>query len=527
MPLVALICGMDRKSDFLSPSAETGYTSPTRPQGVVDSGHRQRITDSIVVVMNPSRHLRGVVPVLLTGFALLCGTIAVKTATCRAGEYLNSAHGQHVSRNDTAAAGYAIGNCAHCHEQHASINGVEPAPVGGTPSAYLGFALEENLCFGCHGFGGLGTATDNIETDITKSYGHNPVNYSGLHKTNETLGDISSNKHVECTDCHNPHRAGSTTHSTGSNAIASTSPLYEVTGVEPTFSSLNWTTPLYGTTLQTATKEYQLCFKCHSGANTNVTSWGGAGAEAFTDVALEFSPSNRSGHPVVTGLNNYTNSLDVNRGSGPYKGLHNEIDGTNWWDQLLDPWGTNAGSQTMYCSDCHASDSTVAGPHGSDVKWMLAGVNKAWPFTTAAANGNSSGTYRAINTLYEWDSTYQQGLGTDDGCFCWNCHPPNRQGNNVHSNGNHRGAKCVDCHLRVPHGGKVSRLIAAENSSSYSSMPARYTAAGNGYNSRGTTQPIVRKFTKAANWSYNRSNCYANISGCQYHKKSSNGSESW
>ncbi len=459
---------------------------------------------------------------------MIAGSGLILTPFCEAGTYKNSAHGQNIKRTVMFNQGYATGNCAHCHEQHASVNG-----SAAVPSIYLGFGKEEDLCFGCHGSGGAGVATDDVQNDITKTYGHLVANYSDIHQARETQAEISAGSaHIECTDCHNPHVARTGNHSTGTNAITVPGPLEEVTGVEPTFSITNWTAPITYTELQSATKEYQICFKCHSGAVGDPVTWSGtSGSTAWTDVGLEFSDANMSGHPIVTGLDNYFNSLEVNRSGVLYRGLHNEVDGTNW-DQLLDPWGTNSGTQTMYCSDCHISNSTTAGPHGSSYKWMLGGTNKAWPFTTAASNGSSSGVYRSIKTLFEWDASYQQGLGTDDGCFCWNCHPPNRQGNNVHSNGNHSSGYCVDCHIRVPHGGKVSRLIAAENSATaYSSMPARYTADGLGNNSRGTSQPVVRKYTKKVQWSYGRSSCYSSLSGgpraCSYHNSSSYGSESW
>jgi len=56
-----------------------------------------------------------------------------------AGPYLNSAHGNTtygVNRSSMASLGYARANCAHCHEQHASIGGAEPAPTGGSPSPF-------------------------------------------------------------------------------------------------------------------------------------------------------------------------------------------------------------------------------------------------------------------------------------------------------------------------------------------------------------------------------------------------------
>lgn len=61
------------------------------------------------------------------------------------GPYLNSAHGNYspgygVLRTSlsTPPNDYGRGNCAHCHEQHASIGGAEPDPTGG-PDKYALF----------------------------------------------------------------------------------------------------------------------------------------------------------------------------------------------------------------------------------------------------------------------------------------------------------------------------------------------------------------------------------------------------
>lgn len=447
---------------------------------------------------------------------------------CTAGEYLKSAHGKSAQR-PVLAGKYAIGNCGHCHEQHASIKEAE-APNG--PFVYLEAENEEDLCYACHDSAEANGAPD-IKTDITtaNNHGHLVQSYSGIHRNNETL-DIT--KHIECTDCHNPHKANDTLHTPGSETeatvLTTSSPLYGVTGATPDyFSTLNkygiWQAPAIEdyTLKQTATKEYEICFKCHSLANADLTSWGGAFAEAWTDVGQEFSPYNRSGHPVVTGLNNYPNSIAVDRGTGPYKGLYNTTDGLIW-DQILDPW-SNAGQQTMYCSDCHASNSPVAGPHGSNAKWMLAGVNKAWPYTTFARNGSndtevvpdpynfttSPGTFEIFRRLENTEALPLGDLGTDNGLFCSNCHHVSQwtlQANNVHSPGQHARARCIDCHIRVPHGGKVSRLIAAVNDTTYTGhLPPRYTGSGTGYNGSGGTIPAVKLYQKRANWSYNPGRC--------------------
>jgi hypothetical protein len=123
------------------------------------------------------------------------------------------------------------------------------------------------------------------------------------------------------------------------------------------------------------TNDYQICLKCHSsyswgtGTPPNGNSPNGtATSPIMTDVAQEFSPKNLSGHPITTGLNNYSNS------KAP-KAL-----GTA---QLKAPWNVNVGTQTMMCSDCHDATTTnyvasaTQGPHGSANQFILRGPNAA------------------------------------------------------------------------------------------------------------------------------------------------------
>jgi hypothetical protein len=300
-------------------------------------------------------------------------------------------------------------------------------------------------------------------TAAGRSPRHRISAYTGLHKVNETRADIAASKHVECADCHNPHAAKFGNHSStapgtakGSRATTMANVLAGATGVSVTTWGANWagvTTYNPSTTtatLITATAEWQVCFKCHSGANANVATWGGTGAAAFTDLALEFNPNNASGHPIVAATP-AARQLTAAKLKG----------------------GWTPGS-IMTCADCHATDSTASkGPHGSAVKWMLTGTNKAWPYTSAASNGTNSGTLFRI-------ATYSTGNGTVNGLFCLNCHTVTAS-NNWHSgsgiaSGQHSSnniSACVSCHIRVPHGGKISRLLQTTNA------PARYRSDGN------------------------------------------------
>ena len=76
---------------------------------------------------------------------------------------------------------------------------------------------------------------------------------------------------------------------------------------------------------------------------------------------------------------------------------------------------------------------------------------------------------------------------------------------------------CVACHIRVPHGGKVSRLLRA---GATANVPARYRADGNG-NAASTV--VLITFTKSTTGSYSTSNCQ--ITGCSSH--SSAATEQW
>ena len=177
------------------------------------------------------------------------------------GPYLESAHGDAtygVLRTSLSIApnNYGRGNCAHCHEQHTSIGGIEPAP--GSPSGPDFYLLFKDLwvappqsnefCFGCHmGVGSCGTGTGSCQSDWKRtnysySYwasGDNSltcpssiyesfqfVANNGIPQSN--CGSIAGSSHLiqdlgifiagkagfpsnynyinPCSACHNPHR---------------------------------------------------------------------------------------------------------------------------------------------------------------------------------------------------------------------------------------------------------------------------------------------------------------------------------
>lgn len=363
------------------------------------------------------------------------------------------------------------------------------AALGGT----IADPYEEGFCYKCHsrvvdGQGATWTASYQFDRygrasmsatsvavyqQMQRTYGHKVQNYSGKHKaspSDETTGYIgqSTSKHIECADCHNPHGAkkgartvGGTTGNVAGPALAG------AWGYALNWSGLSlWTTPTAArySLVTSVTYEYQVCFKCHTtGTNAALSSWGGAGADAWTDVALEFNPANRSYHPV----------LAVTTGNSAYS--------TGGW--MKSPW-TNVGAQTMTCSDCHGDFSAAAaGPHGSSIRRILKGY---WPL-------NASGTAYTLNNA-------------DNDLLCRRCHnvQASTVGPTVHIRGNsaHRSTPCYRCHIVIPHGGGLQGFIGDSNGQ----MPARYAYGAN------KTNLVFTGYTGGDG--NTRTNCYV-VSGCQ------------
>jgi predicted CxxxxCH...CXXCH cytochrome family protein len=401
-------------------------------------------------------------------------------------------------------------NCTKCHADPADAR---PVASGGsfgavhssTQSSLLAGtkrvagAPGTFICYDCHGDGTNGTsryAANVLTTDMAKAVAH-PVNADAVHDSTvestvaaaagATGNVFATSRHANCLDCHEPHAAKSGTHTYSTAADSSrhnvSPPLTGVSGVSVTYGTTNFAPPAYTWVPASPTGaafEYQICFKCHSsfawGTGTPPSGISANGAQinpVETDVAAEFSPANRSGHPIYTGLSAYT-------GSSAPKALPTA--------NMKTPWDVNVGTQTMMCSDCHNTDaaSTAAqGPHGSAVSFMLRGPNTAWPNVTLANYGTS---------------------------FCANCH--NDFTDNPHSTGAHQNFPCYRCHVVVPHGSKMSRLIADNDT-----MPARY-----GYNGALNTQ-YIQSFTKASTQSgYSESNCRAQ---CHSAHSSRTPSENW
>jgi hypothetical protein len=256
-------------------------------------------------------------------------------------------------------------SCLNCHDTH-TVQGARHLLREGTDSPVSpktgGSAALEEACYTCHsadggvlnGQGGGSFQVPDIKTDFTTGLTHMPIDNSDQQTTEEihTALDAdlfesaanlnNANRHVECTDCHNPHRvlknrlfnntggtqAGTHDHSSGHTNIAS-GVLRGSWGVEPVYGSNVFSPTNFpisynvkrgdggtGASILVSsahvTREYQICLKCHSdyayGANppsltntTGGTSSGTNDVDQFTNQAMEFNaPASHQGQPAST-----------------------------------------------------------------------------------------------------------------------------------------------------------------------------------------------------------------------------------
>lgn len=196
---------------------------------------------------------------------------------------------------------------------------------------------EEKVCFDCHGSiaarekmivkGYLADKNtpelQDIEAELLKPYNHPVITVSGAHHSSEILPEELSNalRHAECADCHNPH------------VVAKGDPFLGLQGKR------------IGNMVGEIEKEYDLCYRCHSGS-ANLPG-------LATNKALEFRTTNPSFHPV--------------EGEGRRAVVVS----------LREPYASRkerpGDISIIGCSDCHGSDNPLGpkGPHGSIYPGLL------------------------------------------------------------------------------------------------------------------------------------------------------------
>jgi predicted CXXCH cytochrome family protein len=218
---------------------------------------------------------------------------------------------------DSRYSTVAENGCKICHAPHSA----------GGRERLLRYAFEEDNCLSCHNGG---TASTDIARELTRRSGHFVQSDAGIHDAAEDYSSGTIQRHVECADCHNPHRANGG----GSAGGAVSGPNTGVRGIDSA-----------GQPILQAQYLYEICYKCHGDENAG-SALPVTRQIAQLNVRMEFDPSNPSHHAVA----------------GP--GVNPDV------PSLLPPYGTNS---LLSCLDCHnASGGTGQnGPHGSDFDHLL------------------------------------------------------------------------------------------------------------------------------------------------------------
>ncbi|MBL8923871.1 MAG: cytochrome c3 family protein [Myxococcaceae bacterium] len=234
-------------------------------------------------------------------------------------------------------------SCLNCHAPH---NAPAGSPRLLREGALAGLPTLERTCYRCHTAAASGGIAANIEAEFAKAYRH-PVAGQAAHEPVFPLAGaaepvLNTTAHVECADCHNPHRATAANRLKGMRGVGIDAGLVDdVAG-------------------QGQIAMHEVCFRCHSSTVTSVIPGVTQSGLTPSDKRREFDPGNSAFHPVAAPGRNKSANLAAQLSSAG-----------------LTP------NDTITCADCHASNATagtrgrvtpaagISGPHGSTNRALL------------------------------------------------------------------------------------------------------------------------------------------------------------
>lgn len=454
--------------------------------------------------------------------------------------------------------------CLNCHDTH-TVQGARRLlreGTGATPGTALylggskagGSAALEETCYQCHTDATTSILTDstidppNVKQDFALAYrmrirsADQPAGGTETHDIggsfNDTFNDCTgvankcgadliesrsqlgngnaNNRHVECSDCHNPHRVAKFQLFYGNNGditgAANTSAAHKHTdasgythtnvasgalrgswGVEPAYTCCSFhsgptnytvrrgdpgndyvpndSTPDTKTYL---TREYQVCLKCHSSFaygttppnldtdNTKgLTPSGTNSLLQYTDQAKEFqAPATHTGEwtsTLAVDMGNDGGALDANANAKNHRSWHPVMGATGRTATKRGITATSAfrlpWSNALGTQTMYCSDC-----HGSSTDTT----------TVIPSTGNTSGPHGS--TLpFLLKGVWGAGMNTGTtNLLCLKCHNPTSSSGfsgggkgNLHAYHITKIGKinCVWCHVAVPHGWKNRSLL--------------------------------------------------------------------
>jgi predicted CXXCH cytochrome family protein len=312
------------------------------------------------------------------------------------------------AKTDTAQRG----SCAQCHQPHGWPDSANTA----TKYPTLLVERANQLCTTCHDADGPAQA--NLQAEFAKASNHPLGLAPGAHSATEP--GIVQTRHVECGDCHNPHRA----QVRASLPVASagprpaSGPLAGVRGVNLDNAEVN-----------PANFEYEICLRCH-GDSPNKPAPLIPRQFNQANLRLEFDGSYPRFHPVgAVGKNPNVPSL------------------INGWSK----------TSYMGCTSCHNNSAGPAnggngpnGAHGSANPYMLERAYSTATFTSYSEakyalcfKCHSAASILGNQSFHEHDKHVRGG-----GMPCSNCH-------DAHASAGNGKLINFDTRIVTPYNGKL------------------------------------------------------------------------
>jgi hypothetical protein len=306
-----------------------------------------------------------------------------------AGPYRDSAHGNSgygVNRSalDQLYTEFATGNCGHCHEAHASVGGIEPAPTNGpAPHALFADSFDtsrvqnfyldtDNFCFYCHNdstgqqvrnqdysstFGGgtNGSGPQSILEAFNQASYHNLYDIWNFLNNDQTYAGWFATRGNPCSACHNSHLA--------KRNWDSTQPGFPLLSA---ISMPGMADNLWGETeVMSAHIDYEAPYALLNSSREPAGVGDPDGAKTPDYIAFCISCHNSDNTIWSTALDRELTKINWNT-TQPQDDKHGALprDGT---DLFREPYAAAAVSKTNFilsCLDCHE-------PHGSENSMLL------------------------------------------------------------------------------------------------------------------------------------------------------------
>ncbi len=345
--------------------------------------------------------------------------------------------GWSLSTHEASPASVAIGGttatvsehaCMSCHAPHAPDGAQRLLRAG----ALAGVSTIEETCYQCHKAGSVG---QNIQSEFAKTSKHPVAStaYAGKHNpvfiTQPPTGlpenvllqpgvsapdaRFTDQMHVECVDCHNPHRATKASKLEGMRGIDLAGSI--VANVRNDSSAAG------------PSQQYAVCFRCHGDSYATALPATLASGLTPKNKRTEFQPGNSSQHAVGGVGRNASANLNAQ----------------------LTPNGLSVNA-VLKCTDCHNSNAYAA-TFGKVVPAVG---------SSSGPHGSTNASLLRANYLRTW--TTGQVYNANNFALCFRCHNEaalmgtstnffTAGGRNLHQRhlnkwlGN-TGAICMSCH---------------------------------------------------------------------------------